>query len=555
MHTSTTRSIVAALLLTALQVAMAHAQAPAPPEATQSQQLLKAEELDALVAPIALYPDTLLAEVLMASTYPLEVVQADRWAAGNKALKGDPLKAAVDKQSWDESVKSLVATPSVLAMMSEKLDWTQKLGDAVLAQQPDVMDAVQRLRTRAQANNKLTSTKEQNVSVRQEQSKQVIVIEPTVPDTVYVPYYDPAVVYGDWAYPAYPPYYFAPPLGYVPGAILATGIAFGAGYAVGRWASGGNYWGGGVNWGGGNINVNRPVNINNINVGSGNNWQHNPEHRQGVKYANANVQQKFGNNNVRAGSQDRMDFRGRGGEQVIKPDGGGKLGGDGPGNRPGAGDRTPGNRPDAGSRPSAGAKSGAKPGAKGPAAGGGPKRDSAMGNIQSGKVANAQAARGKASLGGGGGAATRVSAGGGGAAARVGSGGGGGPRVSAGGGGGGARMGGGGGGGGGRGGGGGGGGRRSDINSKHDIALIGRLDNGLGFYRYRYNGSDRAYVGVMAQEVQAIMPDAVVRGRDGYLRVFYDKLGLEFETYDHWVASGARIPSATKIRHTQTNEW
>ncbi len=108
-------------------------------------------------------------------------------------------------------MKSLVATPSVLTMMSTKLDWTQKLGDAVLAQQPDVMDAVQRLRTKAQANNKLQSTKEQKVSVKQEQSKQVIVIEPAVPDTIYVPYYDPGVVYGGWPYPAYPPYYFPPP--------------------------------------------------------------------------------------------------------------------------------------------------------------------------------------------------------------------------------------------------------------------------------------------------------------------------------------------------------
>ena len=553
MKTSTARSILAALFLAGLQIAVAHAQTAAPPASAQPQQLLKAEELDQLVAPIALYPDTLLAEVLMASTYPLEVVQADRWATENKALKADPLKAAVDKQSWDDSVKSLAATPSVLAMMSAKLDWTQKLGDAVLAQQPDVMDAVQRLRTKAQANNKLTSTKEQKVSVTQQENKQVIVIEPTVPDTVYVPYYDPAVVYGGWAYPDYPPYYFPPPLGYVPGAILATGIAFGAGYAVGRWASGGNYWGGGVNWGGNNINVNRPVNINNINAG-GNNWQHNPAHRQGVKYSNTNVQQKFSNNNIRAGSQERMDFRGRSGEQVIKPGGGAaNLGGGGAANRPNVPDRTPGNRPDAGKRPDAGNRpsAGAKPGAKGPAAGA-PKRDSAMGNIQSGKVANAQAARGKASLGGGGAAATRVSAGGG--AARVGAGGGGGgARMGGGGGGGGARMGGG--GGGGRGGGGGGGGRRSDINAKHDITLIGRLDNGLGFYRYRYNGSDKAYVGVMAQEVQTVMPDAVVRGRDGYLRVFYDKLGLKFETYDHWVSSGARIPSATGIRPTHMNYW
>ena len=547
MNMSTTRSIIVAILLTVLQIAAAQAQTTAsPPASDQSQQLLKAAELDQLVAPIALYPDALLAEVLMASTYPLEVVQADRWATANKALKGDQLKAAVDKQSWDDSVKSLAATPSVLAMMSERLDWTQKLGDAVLAQQPDVMDAVQRLRTKAQANNKLTSTKEQKVSVTQQANKQVIVIEPTVPDTVYVPYYDPAVVYGVWGYPDYPPYYFAPPLGYVPGAILATGIAFGAGYALGRWTSGGNYWGGGVNWGGNNININRPVNINNI--GSGNNWQHNPVHRQGVKYGNTSVQQKFANNNIRAGSQDRMDFRGRSGEQVIKPgSGGANLGGDKLANRPNTADRPTGktktgNRPDAGNRPS--------PGANRPA-GGSPKRDSAMGNIQSGKAAKAQAARGRESLGGGGGGA-----GAGGGAARVSAGGGGGaPHMSAGGGGG-ARMGGGGGGGGrGGGGGGGGGGRRSDINAKHDITLIGRLDNGLGFYRYSYNGSDKTYVGVMAQEVQTIRPDAVVRGRDGYLRVYYEKLGLEFETYDHWVASGARIPSATGMRHTQIQHW
>ena len=111
--------------------------------------MLKTEELDQLVAPVALYPDALLANVLMASTYPLEVVQADRWASANKNLKGEQLKAAVDKQAWDDSVKQLAATPSVLNMMSTQLDWTQKLGDAVLAQQPDVMDAVQRLRNKA----------------------------------------------------------------------------------------------------------------------------------------------------------------------------------------------------------------------------------------------------------------------------------------------------------------------------------------------------------------------------------------------------------------------
>ena len=214
------RLVVLVLALFILSPFAAEAQTPPPPAAASGEQLLKSEELDALVAGIALYPDTLLSLVLMASTYPLEVVQADRWAKENKTLKGDQLKAAVDKQAWDESVKSLVATPDVLSMMSTKLDWTQKLGDAVLAQQPDVMDAIQRLRTKAEANNKLTSSKEQKVTKKQEQGKQVIVIEPTEPNTVYVPYYDPAVVYGGWPYPAYPPYYFPPP-GYIAGGIIA----------------------------------------------------------------------------------------------------------------------------------------------------------------------------------------------------------------------------------------------------------------------------------------------------------------------------------------------
>jgi len=191
---------------------------PAP----SGEQLLKPEELDALVAPIALYPDNLLSLVLMASSYPLEVVQADRWLKENKNLKGDEQKAAADKQGWDDSVKSLLATPDVLSMMSSKLDWTMKLGDAVLAQQPDVMDAIQRLRSKAEANNKLTTTKQQTVVKRQEQGRQIIAIEPTDPETIYVPYYDPSVVYGSWPYPAYPPYYFGYP-GYIAGGLIATG--------------------------------------------------------------------------------------------------------------------------------------------------------------------------------------------------------------------------------------------------------------------------------------------------------------------------------------------
>ena len=172
---SISRILAFALLLVSAPAALAQnapppspASAPASASAGTPNTLKSPPQLDALVAPIALYPDNLLSLVLMSSTYPLEVVQADRWINENKNLQGDQLKAAAEKQQWDDSVKSLVATPDVLSLMSRKLDWTQELGDAMLAQESDVMDAVQRLRAKAQANNKLMTTKEQKVSVRQE---------------------------------------------------------------------------------------------------------------------------------------------------------------------------------------------------------------------------------------------------------------------------------------------------------------------------------------------------------------------------------------------------
>jgi hypothetical protein len=414
------------------------------------------------------------------------------------------------------------------------------------------MDSVQRLRGRAQANGKLKTTKEQTVSVQTEGDKQYVVIEPASETELYVPYYEPAVVYGDWPYPDYTPYYFAPPPGYFAGGVLAAGIAFGAGVAI-RHAIWGN-----CDWGRHNINVlNRNVNINNFNRNDRNNfsnWQHNADHRHGVKYNNAEVRQKFAKTDVQAGKAARQDFRGREGQQVLDPgrDRPGTADRDRPGagdrDRPGAGDR-PGvadrDRPSAGDRPGgdraggAGKADGARdrPGGGASKGGGGskqasrpsgggqkaaqrpspPKRDTAYSNVGSGKATQAQANRGRQSYGGGGGGRPVASGGGG-------------------------R---GGGGGGGRGGG--GGGRRSDIALKHDIVLLGHLDNGLGFYRFSYNGSAQAYVGVMAQEVQSVMPDAVVRGRDGYLRVFYEKLGLKFQTYDHWIASGARLPAGASI--------
>ena len=222
-------------------------------QGSQPPPVFKAEELDQMLAPIALYPDSLLTQILMASTYPLEIVQADRWAKQNKDMKGDALAKALEAQPWDPSVKSLVNFPQVLTMMSEKLDWTQKLGDAFLAQQKDVMETIQKLRAKAQASGNLKTTKEQVVKVE----KEIIIIEPASPQVIYVPAYNPTVVYGAWAYPAYPPYPYYPP-GYVAGAAFP----FVAGVAVG--AAWGYAWGN-ANWHGGdvNINVNQNTNINN----------------------------------------------------------------------------------------------------------------------------------------------------------------------------------------------------------------------------------------------------------------------------------------------------
>jgi hypothetical protein len=208
--------------------------------AGQEKKLSQAE-LDQIVAPIALYPDPLLSNVMMAATYSDEVVEAKRWLDQNKSLKGRALKAAADKQDWDNSVKELTATPPVLAMMSDKRDWMEKLGDAVFAQQQDVMDAVQRLRARAQAEDKLKTTKQQKVTHRRQDNRDIIAIEPVSRTMAYVPYYDPGVVYGVWPYPAYPPYFWP---GYYYGADpRVAGLTFAA-FAVGAWAIADNWWGG-----------------------------------------------------------------------------------------------------------------------------------------------------------------------------------------------------------------------------------------------------------------------------------------------------------------------
>ena len=277
--------------------------AAATPQAA-SQQAAAAfskEQVEQLVAPIALYPDALVAQVLMASTYPLEVVQAARWVKDNPKVTGKALEDAMQKQPWDPSVKSLTATPQVLAMMNDKLDWMQKLGDAFLASQKEVLDAVQRLRSKALAAGNLKSSKEQKVTTEQEGGTTVIKVEPTNPEVVYVPVYNPAVIYGPWPYPMYPPYYYYPPA-YAGGVFFA----FSVGIIIG------NAWWGGCHWGGGNVYISHHNynNFNRTNINTGD-WQHKPEHRKGVEYRDQGSREKYGGQ--RPGADTREAYRGRDG--------------------------------------------------------------------------------------------------------------------------------------------------------------------------------------------------------------------------------------------------
>jgi hypothetical protein len=284
---------------TAAELPQAEATTPAAADsaAAPADASFAADQLEQLVAPIALYPDTLLTQILMAATYPLEIVQADRFVRENPELKEDALDKALLERDWDPSVKSLCAFPDVLKQMSENLDWTQDLGDAFLGQQSEVMDTVQRMRGTAYEAGNLKSTEQQVVT---QQPDQIIVIEPADPEVIYVPTYSSTVVYGGWGYPAYyyPPMYYPPPAGYGFMA-FSVGVAFGA--AV---------WGD-CNWGWGdtdiNIDVDRYNEFNrNTNINADRDriqstgrdgkagWQHNASHRKGVNYRSPEVAQRNG---------------------------------------------------------------------------------------------------------------------------------------------------------------------------------------------------------------------------------------------------------------------
>jgi hypothetical protein len=371
--------ICGSIIVTALAgEASLYAQTPpaaAPTEAAAAANKtppFKKEELEALLAPIALYPDALLAQIFMASTYPLEIVEAARWSKEHPDVKGDAVAGAVQSQTWDPSVKSLVAFPTVLEKMNEKIDWTQKLGDAFLAQQKEVMQSVQVLRNKAKDTGNLKSTKE--VTVKEEPAPagspapQTIIIESPNPEVIQVPVYNSTVVYGAWAYPMYPPYPYYPP-GYAYGAAFWS---FTAGVVVG-----GAIWGN-CNWGGNDVNIdidrqnnfnkneinhnrnsnnrgnsatqnNRGANAGTSDRAGGNkqSWNHDASHRKGVGYKDSATQQKYNRGGNQQAAASREQYRGRAdqGRQQLQREGAGNqrdMAGNQVGTRDTAGSRNAG---------------------------------------------------------------------------------------------------------------------------------------------------------------------------------------------------------------------
>jgi uncharacterized membrane protein YgcG len=275
------------------------AQTPAVPPPNQTPaQTFQPQQLDDLVAPIALYPDPLLGQVLVACTYPVELVEAQQWLQANRNLHGQQLTDAARQQNWDASVQALVAMPDVLAKLTQDIRWTTDLGNAFLAQQADVMGAVQRMRARAQANGKLQSTPQETVTTENQGGQSAIVIQPADPQVIYVPTYDPNYIWGspDWGF--YPPLLY-PGYGYWFGPGIDMGLCFGG---WGGWGFGGWGWGWGPNWFGRSVFVNNFFfNRYGYRHGFGGGglqgrtpWTHDPGHRLGVAYPNRQLSGRFG---------------------------------------------------------------------------------------------------------------------------------------------------------------------------------------------------------------------------------------------------------------------
>ena len=304
-------------------------QATATPSTPAQQDVFSKEELAQALAPVALYPDSLLAQVLMASTYPGDVADAAKWSKAHPDVKGDAAVKAVATEDWDPSVQALVAFPAAILMLGHDIGWTQKLGDAFLAQPDDVMSTVQELRRKAQAAGNLKSDEHQTVSQEAATGggQQTIVIESPKPDVVYVPTYDSTVMYGAWGYPSYPPYYYPPAAYWYPGAAFVGGIMWGVGIGIA-----GGLWGD-CNWGGGDIDIdvdrynnfernvdrergerggNRSDRVSDRRSGErsrgDNKFQHDGSRRDGVPYRDQASRDKFGNR--QPGADNRAGFRG-----------------------------------------------------------------------------------------------------------------------------------------------------------------------------------------------------------------------------------------------------
>ncbi|MCG6967753.1 MAG: DUF3300 domain-containing protein [Chromatiaceae bacterium] len=278
--------------------------------ADDGEAIFSQEELDQMMAPVALYPDSLLSQILMAATYPDQVQEAAQWSKANPDQKGDDAVKAVEGKAWDPSVASLVAFPQALAMMGDKPDWVAQMGDAFLAEPEAVMDTVQGLRNKAKEAGNLESTEQQKVIVESAPSQTTIIkIEPADPQVIYVPAYNPTVVYGTWWYPSYPPFYYPPPPHYGFGNAVVAGIGFGIGIAITN-----SIWGG-FDWHRHdvNINVNRYNNINinkRLNVNQNNvSWKHNSVNRKGRPYADRASREKYGQR--LDGADRRKEYRGR----------------------------------------------------------------------------------------------------------------------------------------------------------------------------------------------------------------------------------------------------
>ncbi len=268
----------------------------------QTDEKYSQEELAQLLAPIALYPDALLSQILMASTYPIEVIEADRWSRRNQQLQGDALDDALQERDWDPSVKAICHFPSVLALMSEQIADTTSLGNAFLAQEDEVMNMVQVLRGKAYAAGNLGTTSEQKIIVE----KQAIIIQPADTRVIYVPYYDPFQIYGPWWYPAYPPRYWGPP-----GVHIGFGISYWPGFhftfSYGTWSY--------VDWHRRHIFIDvhqrpRYVRQDRWQARPGR-WHHAPEHRRGIVYRDISSTRKYGQRNIREVTDRRIETRSR----------------------------------------------------------------------------------------------------------------------------------------------------------------------------------------------------------------------------------------------------